>query len=201
MNANCDDMSPQQVAEITAYVDIEAPPTGPTAHIIFGTNQSIPARIVAARYHEGLAPLIVTTGGINRHNSVVEGREFRRLLLENGVPDSTVRVEDESANTWQNVERALPFLKEATASGLSITAVAKWYHRRTIHILRTVLPEVDVFYAITWEPVYDNASITRINWQQSAEGKRRVIREHEEVSRRVKDGSFATSTRAGGGWR
>jgi hypothetical protein len=36
-----DDLAPEQIAAITAYVDIETPPPDePTAHIIFGTNQA-----------------------------------------------------------------------------------------------------------------------------------------------------------------
>jgi hypothetical protein len=59
-----DDLSPAQVTAITAYVDIEAPPPDePTAHIIFGTNQARPATIVAERYHRGLAPFVIATGG------------------------------------------------------------------------------------------------------------------------------------------
>jgi hypothetical protein len=59
-----DDLSPCQVSAITAYVDIEAPPPDePTAHVIFGSNQAQPATIVAERYHRGMAPLVITTGG------------------------------------------------------------------------------------------------------------------------------------------
>jgi hypothetical protein len=36
------------------------------------------------------------------------------------------------------VELSLPFLREALALGLPLTAVSKWYHRRAIHALRTL---------------------------------------------------------------
>lgn len=51
------DLTPAQIAEITAYVDIAAPPPDrqPTAHLIFGTNQARPVKIVAERFHRGLA--------------------------------------------------------------------------------------------------------------------------------------------------
>ncbi len=154
-----DDLTPDQIAAITSYVDIEAPPPDePSAHIIFGTNQARPASIVASRYRRGLAPLIITTGGINRHNGVVEGPMFRDLLSSQGVPASSIRVEDQSANTWKNVELSLPFLREALAQGLRLTAVSKWYHRRAVQALRTLLPEAELFYAISWEPVYACAS-------------------------------------------
>ncbi|MGH8834024.1 MAG: YdcF family protein, partial [Actinomycetes bacterium] len=130
-----DDIGIEQIAAITAFVDIAAPPPDeqPTAHIIFGTNQLKPAEIVAEQYHHGLAPLIIATGGVNRHNGIIEAREFRRLLVERGVPEETIRYEEQSSNTWQNVENALPYLHEAVASGWTITAVCKWYHRRAVH--------------------------------------------------------------------
>jgi Family of unknown function (DUF6119) len=61
-----------------------------------GRTQAPPAAIAAARYHRGLAPLIIVTGKINQHNGIIEAREFRRLLLEEGVRDSVTRVNDQS---------------------------------------------------------------------------------------------------------
>lgn len=196
-----DDLDAAQIAAITAYVDIDAPPSGPSAYVLFGTNQLAPVTMAADRYHQGLAPIIIATGGINRHNGIIEGQEFRRLLIARDVPESAIRCEDQSADTWQNVERALPFLRESLASGLSITAVSKWFHRRTVQALRTLLPDVDAFYALGWEPVYAGTPVTRTNWPTIPDGRRRVIREWQEVSRRIGDGTFADAARVDGAWR
>jgi hypothetical protein len=195
-------VSSGQVPAITEFVDIDATPPSavPTAHVIFGTNQFKPAEIAAERYHRGLAPLIIVTGGINRHNGIVEGREFRRFLTESGVPDRVIRVEDQSANTWQNVEFALPYLSEALKSGLRVTAVSKWYHRRAVHALKTLVEDIGPFYGITWEPVYAGKVVTRTDWPLIPDGSRRVVREWEEVTRRVADGSFQDAYRADGSW-
>jgi uncharacterized SAM-binding protein YcdF (DUF218 family) len=191
-----------RAAEITAFVDIEAPPPPgqPAAHLIFGTNQAEPAVIAAARYHCGLAPLIIATGGVNRHNHINEAREFHRILTGSGVPDSAIRLEDRSANTWQNVEFALPFLREALDAGLAITAIAKWYHRRTVHMLKTQVPEIGRFHVITWQPVYDGKLVTRASWPDIPGGSRRVVREWDEVSRRIADGTLAPASITGGAW-
>lgn len=198
-----DNLSSARIGEITAFVDIEAPPPEeePTALLVFGTNQARPAEIAAERYHRGLAPLIIATGGVNRHNGIVEGREFRRLLVERGVPDAAIRHEDRSVNTWQNVELSLPFLREALHSGLRIAAISKWYHRRTIHCLATLLPDLGPFHAISWEPVYAGRPVTRADWLFIPDGKRRVIREWEEVPRRVAEGSFRDARQVDGAWR
>lgn len=167
------DLTSAQIGEITEYVDIAAPPPEgqPTAHLIFGTNQVRPVEIVAERFHRGLAPSIIATGGVNRHNGIVEGREFRRALTERGVPDEVIRHEDRSANTWQNVEFALPFLRETLDAGLVITVVGKWYHRRAVETVKTLLPQAGAFYAITWDPVYAGRPVTRTDWPDIPDGR------------------------------
>jgi hypothetical protein len=199
---NDDDLTPDQIAAITAYVDIEAPPPDePTAHVIFGTNQGQPASIAAERHRRGLAPLIIATGGVNRHNGVIEAHMFRKLLADGGVPDTSIRVEDQSANTWQNVEFSLPFLREALASGLALTVVSKWYHRRAVHALRTLLPGAGFCYAISWQPIYADALVTRGKWPGNPGGRRRVTREWREIPRRVSDGSYGQAVKADGAWQ
>lgn len=198
-----DDLSAERIREITSFVDIEAQPPQdePTAHILFGTNQTQPVDIAADRYHKGLAPLIIATGGINRHNGVVEARLFRDLLIERGVPDAAIRCEDQAADTWQNVEFSLPYVREALAAGLKVTAVSKWYHRRTLHCLATLVPDVGSFYAIAWEPLYAGEVVSRTSWPAIPDGRRRAVREWEEVTRRVTDGSFRDVTRVDGVWK
>ncbi|MGA4841294.1 YdcF family protein [Streptomyces sp. G45] len=197
------DLSAEQVHEIVSFVDIEAPPPQdePTAHLLFGTNQTQPVEIAARRYHEGLAPLIIATGGVNRHTGIVEARIFRDLLTERGVPESVIRWEDQAAHTWQNVEFSLPHLHEALELGLKVTAVSKWYHRRTLHCLATLLPDIGPFYGIAWDPVYAGKVTSRTDWLDIPDGKRRVLREWEEVQRRVAEGSFRDVTLVGGAWQ
>lgn len=191
----------EQIDAITDYVDVTAPPPNPAAHLIFGTNQTSPVHLVVERYKQGLAPLIIVTGGVNRHSGIVEGHEFSRLLIENGVSDSAIRQEDRSANTWQNVEFSLPHLREAASTNLPICVVCKWYHRRAIHCLRTFFPQANEIYAVTYEPIYSDVPITRSNWIDHPDGRHRVIREWQEVSSRVADGSFKELRRQDGAWR
>jgi hypothetical protein len=198
-----DDLTPERVAALTAAVDIDAPPPGgePVALVLFGTNQAAPAQIAAARYHAGAAPLVIATGGINRHNGIIEGREFARQLTEAGVPDSVIRVEDQSKDTWQNVELSLPHLREALAMGLRLAVVSKWYHLRTVYCLATRLPQAAPFYAISWEPRYTGTLVTRTNWPKNPDGRRRVLRESQEAPRRVSEGTYRAVQKADGAWQ
>ena len=79
--------------------------------------------------------------------------------------------------------------------------VSKWYHLRAVHCLGTLLPEAAPFYAISWEPFYAGAPVTRASWPRIPDGRRRVIRDAEEVPRRVADGSYRGVRKAGGAWR
>ena len=90
-----------------------------------------------------------------------------RFDLEMLVSDalmSAIRSEAASLTTRQNVEQALPFLREALDSGLGLTAVCKWYHRRALHLLRELLPDVPALHAVSYDPIYDGVPLTRSNW-------------------------------------
>ena len=197
------ELTPQRVAALTAGVDIDAPPpdSEPVALVLFGTNQAVPAQIAAARYHADAAPLVIATGGINRHDGIIEGREFARQLTQAGVPDSVIRIEDQSKDTWQNVELSLPHLREALAMGLRLAVVSKWYHLRTVYCLATQLPQAAPFYAISWEPLYAGTLVTRTSWPKIPDGRRRVLRESKEVPRRVFEGTYRAVQKTDGAWQ
>lgn len=123
---------------------------------------------------------------------------LRDLLIERGVPEDVIRVEAESADTWQNVQNSAAFLDEAAQLGLPVTAVSKWYHRRAIQILATVYPKATPLHGLSYEPVYLGVPITRDNWHEHPGGRRRVIREWQETRQRIIDGSFVSLERVNG---
>lgn len=195
-------ISTAEAARITTYLDIEAPSEVPTAHVIFGTNQATPAEMVARRYHQGLAPFIILTGGVNRHTGVLEAIEHRDIIREHGVPDAVMRYEDKSTTTQGNVERALPFLHEALRSGLALTAACKWYHRRAIQLLRALVPQAPFFHAVTWEPIYDGVTVTRSDWWlKSPVAAQHVLKEWQVIPERLAAGSLKEVELVDGAWR
>lgn len=198
-----EDLTPEQIQQMTAFVDIDAPPPpgSQVALFIFGTNQIQPIEIAAERHTAGLAPLIIVTGGTNRHDGRTEGPWMRDELMARGVPSDAIRVESKSANTEQNVINARPFIREALDAGLPLVAVSKWYHRRTINALATHVPELGLWYAIGYEPVYAGRPITRENWPGHTDGLRRVVRESQEVPRRIADGTLTAAAITDGAWQ
>jgi hypothetical protein len=194
--------SPTEAERIAAYLDVDAPPPRPAAHIIFGTRLPTPAELVAHRYHQGMAPLIILTGGTNRHTGVVEAHLHRSILLERGVPETVIRYEDSSTTTGENVERALPFLHEALQSDLDLAAVCKWYHRRAVQRLRLLVPDAPFFHAVTWEPAtVDGIKITRSEWFMSAVTARPVLKEWRVIPERLADGTLREVELVDDAWR
>jgi hypothetical protein len=70
-----------------------------------------------------------------------------------------------------------------------------------VHALKTLTSDISPFYVITWEPNYEGRLVTRTDWPLIPAGRRRVIREWEEIPRRVSAGSFNDASRVDGPWR
>ncbi len=202
MTASADSLpSLEDARRIAAYLEVDAPPPGPSAHFIFGTRHPTPSELTAERYHQGLVPLIIVTGGVNRVTGVVEADLHRHILIEHGVPEAIIRCESTSTTTGENVEQALPFLHEALRQGLSLTAVCKWYHRRALQRLRHLLPEAPAFHAVTWDPAVDGVKVTRSEWFRSPVTARPVLREWQVIPERLANGTLTEVELVNGAWR
>ena len=100
---------------------------------VFGTRLESPAALAAESYRDGLAPLVVVTGGAARQrDGLVEADRHRALLIDKGVPGDAIVAENKSATTTENVLLALPLIQarvsESTRSSRSSsgTTVGHW---------------------------------------------------------------------------
>jgi len=87
-------------------VDEEIPATVDLV-LAMGSHDDRVARHAAALMLDGIAPLIVTSGGFGKVTKETrtepEGRRFRRLVVECGVPPDRVLVESTATNTGENL--------------------------------------------------------------------------------------------------
>lgn len=98
-------------------------------------------------------------------------------------------VEDESANTLENVLFALPAIDRRVDIGSieSVVVVTKWYHcRRAMMTLKRHLPAAIRYYAVTYEP----RGMERSDWWQSEVGRGRVLKERECISKYLAAGDI-----------
>lgn len=63
-------------------------------------------------YNQGLAPLLVMTGGVGQGDTLSEGEVGRRYALAHGIPDSAILVEGEGSTSAESVRAAAALLHD-----------------------------------------------------------------------------------------
>ncbi len=73
--------------------------------LVFGNRHVIEqtAERAAKLYYEGMAPIIVASGGKPGFSGFSEAYELRSALLKHGVPDECILIEDRASNSQENV--------------------------------------------------------------------------------------------------
>ena len=85
-------------------------PVPADAMLVLGTNDIRVAEYAAQLYHQGLAPLVVPTGGIAHQSDLLstnwdrpEADVFADILSARGVPPHALLLEREATNTSENI--------------------------------------------------------------------------------------------------
>jgi uncharacterized SAM-binding protein YcdF (DUF218 family) len=118
------------------YVQARSDQTRPVdAIVVMGAAQynGRPSPILRARldeafaaYREGVAPLIVVTGGRQAGDQFTEAEASRDYLIGRGVPEEDILLENEAHNSWQSMQGAAELLKERNLS--SVLLVSDGFH-------------------------------------------------------------------------
>lgn len=105
------------------------------AIVVLGTAQynGRPSPVLRARldevikaYGEGLAPVIVVTGGGQPGDAFTEAEASRDYLVEQGVPESAILLENEGRNSWESMQGAADLLE---AEGLQrVLLISDGFH-------------------------------------------------------------------------
>ena len=103
--------------------------------LCLGTNCAfVPVR-GAELWREGLAPVIVMSGGIAHVGDLAatgwdasEARVYADIAMANGVPESALRLEDGSTNTAENFRFSRPVIEEAIGRRLASAVVVARPH-------------------------------------------------------------------------
>ncbi len=165
------------IQDVTRFIFVCDPPKRSDLIFVPGNTFPEPSRWAARLYLEGLAPRILVSGrysittdafygGENAREYPSEAAFMQHILLEQGVPDADILVEDQAQYTYQN---ALFSRKLLESRGLlperAMLVCLPWHARRCSAYFETVFPEV----ALSVCPV-PGTRITRDNWMESQEG-------------------------------
>lgn len=139
------------------YLCLHQTPGQADCIIGFGCYNEDVARRAAQLYREGLAPLVLFSGGLGRNTrsmwSQSEASRFARIAMREGVPEEAIVLEDSSANSGENLLFSRQLLRERGMSHPRVIGVHKPYMERRL-----------------WAafPVYwPEAQVTVTSWQQS----------------------------------
>lgn len=77
----------------------------------------------AKLYHEGAVARLICSGGIGKMPPS-EASVMRRVLVDHGVPDAAILLEDGSHSTLENLTLSLRFLPE----GAQVLVISERYH-------------------------------------------------------------------------
>ncbi len=104
------------------------------AGIALGSNDLGVATQAARLYHQGLFPVLVLTGA-NSPTTIArfprgEAVHYREHVLELGVPEQAILVEQAATNTGQNIEWSRAILRAAGVAVDSVLLISKPYMQR-----------------------------------------------------------------------
>lgn len=83
---------------------------------------------VATLWPQGLAPLVVVTGGNRPGDRFTEADASAAYLIEKGVPDNAILREDRGTTSYESLERVAALLTERSAGQHSVLVVTDPYH-------------------------------------------------------------------------
>lgn len=141
------------------YLCLNQTPAAADCIVGFGCYNEDVARRAAQLYHQGLAPLILFTGGLGRNTSAMwtesEASRFAAIAMAEGVPEAAILREEQSTNSGENLIFSRRMLAERGLTHPRIIGVQKPYMERRL------------FAAF---PVYwPEATVTVTSWQQTYE--------------------------------
>ena len=91
------------------------------AIVVMGTAQynGRPSPVLRARldrvvelWDEGIAPLVVVTGGKQEGDAFTEAEASHDYLVERGIPDDAILLEDQGSDSWESLQGVASLLKE-----------------------------------------------------------------------------------------
>ncbi|RXJ71578.1 hypothetical protein CS022_20440 [Veronia nyctiphanis] len=162
----------QDILTIWQYHQLEHQPSKCDCIIAMGSNDLRVADRAAELYLNGIAPLVVVSGGFGRFTEHYfeqpEADLFSEVLFEHGVPESAVLIENHSTNTGENVRYSWEILKGSGHIPDRVLLVHKPYMERRAYStflkqwpqyaeeVKVTSPKIDFLDFITDEFPIDN---------------------------------------------
>ena len=155
------------------YLCLHQTPKKSDCIVGFGCYNEDVARRAAQLYHQGLAPLILFTGGLGRNTSSMwtesEASRFARIAMAEGVPEKDILTEEKSTNSAENLIFSRRILAERGLTHPRIIGVQKPYmERRLLAAFPVYWPEAKVTVT-SWQQTYEQYLTGLSRWGRTEE--------------------------------
>ena len=115
------------------WLDVSDPLAKADAIVAISGDTGARAETAIALWKQGLAPLLIFSGGSSDPDSVASAELMKRTAMAADVPANAIAVEGSSATTEENAERVAELMKtRGLASAILVTSP---YHQRRAAIL------------------------------------------------------------------
>lgn len=168
---------------ITDFIFIEDAPAKADIILIPGGSKAQLAEKAAELFKQGLAPLILFSGGYNEKipDWKSEWEYLRNIAVAKGVPESAFLKEDQAKNTFDNARLSWETIQRNNLNIKKVIFVCKSYHaRRALLTYQTVFPSNVEFIVC---PIVDDLDIKKDNWFLDDKKISRVMEEVEKIGK------------------
>lgn len=142
------------------YMQLGHTPRAADLMLVFGTNDERVASHAASLYHQGLAPRVITTGGIAHQGDLLatpwprpEAEVFAEEMMRLGVPREAIMLEPAASNTKENVLLAKALVADGAPVRSVLCVVKPFMQRRVSATMAVHWPEMP-FSLATWETTF-----------------------------------------------
>ena len=185
-----EEKKPDDIKHITDYMLVETALRPADLCFVFGgQNADHLADHAAKLYHQGLFKHIIVSGGVATDDGRLECDRMRDRLVEKGVPEDCILVENQATNTGENVTYGMQLLeKEIGLDNIgSIIGIGQIHaSRRFLMTLEKHWPDVvKMFSTPNYYPV------DKKDWHKDEKFRDDVMREFNKVAPYKKKGFIA----------
>lgn len=135
------------VIALWQYLKLGQPLQKTDALLLLGSSDLRVGERAAELYHQGIAPLLLISGGQGRMTEGLfefsEAETFAKIALDAGVPREAIILETHSTNTGENFRFTQQLLSEKNISLSSVTLIQKPYmERRALATCQALWPDI-----------------------------------------------------------
>ncbi len=173
-------MEQEEIKKITNYIFLESNPQQADLALVFGTRHQESINKTYELYQGKFINKILVSGGINKVTGKNEAWEMSKKLIDLGVKQQDIILEDRSTNSLENVlfSKEIIDRKIGFNNIKKIIAVVKHYHsRRALMTLKKYFPKTIELLSVSYE-VYN---FTKENWSKSGIGREKVMSEWKKI--------------------